>query len=191
MVKLCPYCASKPAIVKYTTGSYSYLISQSEIAFSKRYFCGGCLQRYSFCIICRITLNSLIWGQHHLECHSVYNDANKFIRIDATSDTHSIDHFREYNSDGTRNFVNRAGMTQSYSSNPQLYSLNLLRIASYYSSFITSMSSDEFHKLLNYHLFSNDYECKLCGNVYDSFPTVKIVRMHFRKCMGAKQINKK
>lgn len=164
MIKSCPECDF--ALIKKHDPTWKY----SEMAFSKMCVCSECDNNYRFCIICRIIVGCEAWFPHHLEAH----------RMDTIINRNR--HFTIIYEGGMMICDYGNTLQHLYESNTQLASLTLLRRASYSGSCITKMHNEDVYKLIYDNVFNNDYKCFFCDCYYDSFPTKKMVRVHFKTC---------
>lgn len=167
-MKLCPIYG-KLCLTRADSQSTS---SYSEMALSKRYKCSLCNNDHLYCILCKIMIPSFNWYSHHSASHKIPAEPHMRGYMLAVCDDGSVDHY----------FSNHMG--DLYAIVPQLYALKLERCRTYEYSVLQNLPEYEVHELIWKNAFDNEYSCCLCENPYDSFPTKKVVRTHFKTCIG-------
>lgn len=184
MVKLCPSCDGVE--LKKVGGERSFLYDLNRIVYTEDYHCpqyfGKCYGSYLYCKICMEMIsvnaegNRRKWASHlrkqHQKIFITPSTADQSLNITIFLDSHI--QVKDY-----------SAFLVLFAKLPQLLALTTADKHVYYRE---DQSDGELVNVIRDDIMNSNYSCRLCSMDYDSFPTLKLVHRHLRRCIIASQL---
>ncbi len=177
-MKWCEYCKAKT--LKKSSHNGGFIFDMDRMAYFTKYNCTGlsegCYGSYIRCVLCekimsagKLSGNSLVWVHHIIQHHPQITIQSPF----ETSRNLRIN----INIDGCMRHDYEPALLTMF---PQLIVLSVDDTLTYYIEHQEEILSTIYADIRN-----RNYSCKLCSMEYDSFPTLKVVHNHVKKCVIA------